>query len=102
MAASDTKKSPKKHLLKLEFETAEARARLTRAAVLDRTRGGLNPWAHRTLGIAAEYRIAGLSMDEAYSAALREFKRTDPAFAEKVKATFDKATLDAAAKPSRK
>lgn len=101
MATADAKKSPKKHLLKLEFETAEAKARLSKAAVLDRTRGGLNPWAHRTLAVAAEYRIAGLSMDTAYSAALREMRKNDPPEAARITAAVEKAALDAA-KSSRK
>jgi len=50
-----------------------------------------NAWAKRTLGFVADYRIAGLSMEQAYTLALKEIRRDDPALADRIRAAMDKA-----------
>lgn len=100
MGASETKK-PKKVLLKLEFDTTEAKNRLSKAAATDRVRGGANPWAHRILSLVADYTLADLNVDEAYKLALRELAKSEPTRAERIRAAVAKAALDAAKAPRK-
>jgi hypothetical protein len=97
---ADSKKGKTKSLLKLQLDMERAKAGLHVAAEKD----GMQPnaWAKRTLGFVAEYRIAGLSMEQAYTLALKEIRRDDPALADKIRAAVDKAADKAGAEARSK
>jgi hypothetical protein len=73
-------------VLKLKFVDAD-RGRLDHAAELDKLE--TNPWSRRVLNTVAEYRVAGISLEIAYSMALDALEKTNPLAYEKIRAALD-------------